>query len=228
MAEARRRKNRTEAARQIILPWRKSVVMAVNSLRLRFFRSLITIFSLALAIAFLSYTLVNTAFARESYRLHGDAVLSRLVEQGYQLDAAAGGIAAGPSEIWLIMLSLLVCTVGIVNAQLMSVTERFREIGIMKCLGALDLMILRLFLIEAALVGILGAGAGAVLGLLAAWAVSLAGTGGLGLSGLHVLPLLAEAAKAWGAGIGLSVLGVLYPALLAARLQPILVMKEEY
>jgi hypothetical protein len=228
MAPATRRKNRTDVARQIILPWRKSVVMAVNSLRLRFFRSLITLFSLALAIAFLSYTLVNTAFARESYRLHGEAVLPRLVEQGYRLDAAAGAIAAGPSEIWLILLSLLVCTVGIVNAQLMSVTERFREIGIMKCLGALDLMILRLFLIEAVLVGILGAGAGAVLGLLAAWAVSLAGIGDLGFSGLSILPLLAEAGKACAAGIGLSVLGVLYPALLAARLQPILVMKEEY
>ncbi len=228
MAAAARRRNRTEVARQIILPWRKSVVMAVNSLRLRFFRSLITVFSLALAIAFLSYTLVNTAFARESFRLHGETVLPRLIEQGYLLDAAAGSIVAGPSEIWLILLSLLVCTVGIVNAQLMSVTERFREIGIMKCLGALDLMILRLFLIEAVLVGILGSGAGAVLGLLAAWVVSLAGSGGLGLSGLHVLPLLAEAARAWVAGIGLSVLGVLYPAMLAARLQPILVMKEEY
>ena len=47
-------------------------------------------------------------------------------------------------------------------------------------------------------------------------------------SGISILPLLTQAAKAWAAGVGLSVLGVLYPALLAARLQPILVMKEEY
>jgi hypothetical protein len=228
MSPATRRKNRTDVARQIILPWRKSVVMAVNSLRMRFFRSLITVFSLVLAIAFLSYTLVNAAFSREIYRLHGEAVLSRLIEKGYQLDPVTAAITAGPSEIWLMLLSLLVCTVGIVNAQLMSVTERFREIGIMKCLGALDLMILRLFLIEAVLIGLLGAGVGALLGLLAAWGASLVGAGDLGLSGLSILPLLAEAGKAWGAGVGLSVLGVLYPALLAARLQPILVMKEEY
>lgn len=228
MAPATRRKNRAKVARQIILPWRKSVLMAVNSLRLRFFRSLITVFSLVLAIAFLSYTLVNTAFAREFYRLHGEAVLPRLIEKGYHLDPVTAAIAAGPAEIWLMLLSLLVCTVGIVNAQLMSVTERFREIGIMKCLGALDPMILRLFLIEAALIGVIGAGGGALLGLLAAWGAELADAGELGLSGISILPLLTQAAKAWAAGVGLSVLGVLYPALLAARLQPILVMKEEY
>ena len=126
------------------------------------------------------------------------------------------------------VLSLLVCTVGIINAQLMSVTERFREIGIMKCLGALDRMILRLFLLEALALGLLGAGAGALLGLVVAWAGSFVHFGALDYGQMHVLPLLAEAAKAWGTGIGLSILGVLYPAILAAKLQPIIVMKEEY
>ena len=47
---------------------------------------------------------------------------------------------------------------------LMSVTERFREIGTMKCLGALDGFIVRLFLIESAVLGILGSLLGALIG----------------------------------------------------------------
>ena len=49
-----------------------------------------------------------------------------------------------PKERWILFLSLLVCVVGIVNTQLMAVADRFREIGTMKCLGALDRFILRL------------------------------------------------------------------------------------
>lgn len=215
-------------SRQIVLPWKISLAMAINSLRIRFFRSLITTFSLVLAIAFLGFTLTGSAIARELFRIHGDAALPLLTDAGYALDSTGLGITAGPKELWLMVLSLLVCTVGIVNAQLMSVTERFREIGIMKCLGALDRMILRLFLLEALALGLLGAGAGALLGLIAAWASSFLHFGALDYGQMSLLPLLAEVAKAWGTGIGLSILGVLYPAILAAKLQPIIVMKEEY
>lgn len=215
-------------SRQIVLPWKNSLAMAINSLRIRFFRSLITTFSLVLAIAFLGFTLTGSAIARELFRIHGEAALPLLTDAGYALDSTGLGITAGPKELWLMVLSLLVCTVGIVNAQLMSVTERFREIGIMKCLGALDRMILRLFLLEALALGLLGAGAGALLGLIAAWAASFLHFGALDYGQMSLLPLLTEAAKAWGTGIGLSILGVLYPAILAAKLQPIIVMKEEY
>jgi ABC-type antimicrobial peptide transport system permease subunit len=47
---------------------------------------------------------------------------------------------------------------------LMSVTERFREIGTMKCLGALDSFIVRIFLVEAVFIGLLGSLAGVVVG----------------------------------------------------------------
>ena len=126
------------------------------------------------------------------------------------------------------VLSLLVCTVGIVNAQLMSVTERFREIGIMKCLRALDRIILRLFLIEAFLLGFFGAGVGCALGMLAAWGGAILHYDTLDCTAIAFYPLLSQAARAWGIGIGLSILGVLYPAILAAKLQPVIVMKEEY
>ena len=217
-----------QVSRQIILPWRKSLAMAWGSLRLRPFRSLVTLLSLALAIAFLAYTLANSAIAAELYRLHGEAALANLNAAGYTLDKASATLTAGPSEVWLMVLSLLVCAVGIVNAQLMSVTERFREIGIMKCLGALDGMILRLFLIEALLLGLCGAGLGAWLGVGASWFASWLTFSGLDRGGVALTPLLAEAGRAWGTGIVLSLIGVAYPAILAARLQPVLVMKEEY
>ncbi len=55
---------------------------------------------------------------------------------------------------WIIVISLLVTIIGISNAMLMSVTERFREIGTMKCLGALSNFVRRMFLIESALAGL--------------------------------------------------------------------------
>lgn len=72
----------------------------------------------------------------------------------------------GARSTWLVIMSLLVCGIGITNAMLMSVTERFQEIGTMKCLGALDSFIVRLFLIESMVVGALGSVAGIILGFL--------------------------------------------------------------
>src|SRR5207302_1137563 len=71
---------------------------------------------------------------------------------------------------WMLGLALLVAFVGILNAMLMSVTERFREIGTMKCLGALDSFIVKLFLIESLFQGIIGTIVGVMVGLLLALA----------------------------------------------------------
>ena len=74
--------------------------------------------------------------------------------------------AQAQKSLWLVIMSLLVCFVGITNSMLMSVTERYKEIGTFKCLGALDNFIIKLFLIESGLLGFFGSLAGAVLGLL--------------------------------------------------------------
>ena len=75
----------------------------------------------------------------------GDPTLRQaLINSGYDIpDETRAG--SSPKQRWIVILSLLVCVVGIVNAQLMAVTERFREIGTMKCLGALDRFILGSF-----------------------------------------------------------------------------------
>ena len=62
------------------------------------------------------------------------------------------------------VMSLLVTTVGIANSMLMSVTERFREIGTMKCLGATDSFVVRLFFVEAVFIGFIASMLGWVAG----------------------------------------------------------------
>ena len=63
-------------------------------------------------------------------------------------------------NIWIVVIALFVTVIGITNSMLMSVTERFREIGTMKCLGALSLFVRHMFLIESSLVGMVGAAGG--------------------------------------------------------------------
>ncbi len=220
--------SRDRIARQIILPWSKSLEITIKNLRVRFFRSLITVSSLVLAVSFLAFVLVNTDIARGILAAGGDEAVRILSRAGFEIDTATGTIVTGAKERWIVILSLVVCTVGIVNAQLMSVTERFREIGIMKCLGALDRIILRLFLMEAAIQGGAGALAGAVLGLLFSLLQNFFRFGTIALTALPPLEVALSLTLAIITGCFLSVLGVLYPAALAARMKPVDVMKSEY
>jgi putative ABC transport system permease protein len=214
-------------SRLVVLPFGKSVEIAFKSIQVRFFRSLITTLSLVLAVAFLSYTevsndIANGLLASRSFELRQD-----LVRAGYDLDPQATNVAASPKQRWIIILSLLVCAVGIVNAQLMAVTERFREIGTMKCLGALDRFVLRLFILEAGMQGLAGSVAGALGGTLFALVGGIIRFGGPALQQIQLTDVALSLAFASGVGLGLSLLGVLYPALVAARMQPVEAMRVE-
>lgn len=220
--------SRAEIRSQIVLPWAKSVQIAVKNLRVRFFRSLLTVGSLVLAVTFLAFILVSTDVAQAVLALGGEQAADTLLRAGYDVDEAAMTVTAGAKQRWIVILSLLVCAVGIVNAQLMSVIERFREIGIMKCLGALDRIVLRLFLLEAAIQGGLGAVMGAFFGALFAVLLGLARFGTDSVAGLDPLALGASLLWALAAGVGLSLAGVAYPAVVAARMRPIMAMRQEY
>lgn len=214
--------------RLITLPFSKSLEISFKSLRVRFFRSMITISSLVLAVSFLAFVLVNLDVATGLLAQGGREAAQALSAAGYDVDLAGGAVAMSAKERWIVFLSLLVCTVGIVNAQLMSVTERFSEIGVMKCLGALDSMILRLFLLEAAMQGLAGSFAGSLLGCLFALLTGAIRFGLAAWTDVSWLGALGSVGLATLAGCLLSLLGVLYPALLAARMEPIKAIRAEH
>ncbi len=211
----------------VVLPWRQSFIMSYKSIRARFFRSLITTLTLVLAVSFLAFSQISIDIA-DAMLVSGDPVFQRsLLQSGYDILPDSTSLAASPKQRWIVVLSLLVCVVGIINAQLMSVTERFREIGTMKCLGALDRFIVRIFVMEASIQGFAGSVAGAFLGGTAACMGAIFRFGTdittiLPWSGLFTSLIIAIAT-----GMLLSLLGVLYPAIMAARMQPVEAMRVE-
>jgi putative ABC transport system permease protein len=139
------------------------------------------------------------------------SILSAATSVDDTLTVMLGGIA---------VIALLVGGIGVMNIMLVSVTERIREIGVRKAIGARPKLIRRQFLVEAAILGL----AGGLLGV------------GLGVIGAVVIPSVTDArvevsvpasigAIAVAIGIGM-VFGV-YPASRAARLAPIDALRSE-
>ncbi|MFW5487739.1 MAG: ABC transporter permease [Desulfovibrio sp.] len=217
----------TKSNARLTLPFAKSVSISLKSLRVRFFRSLLTVMTLVLAVAFLGFTLSGGTIAQGVLDSGVEGLRLAVIRAGFDIDPLTGIIGSTAKDRWIILLSLLVCTVGIVNAQLMAVTERFREIGTMKCLGALDSFVLRLFLLEAGFQGFAGSLAGSLLGGLAALAISLIRFGTAALTNLPVGTFCLSLLTATGVGLGLSLVGVLYPAIVAAKMQPVDAMRSE-
>ena len=115
-------------------------------------------------------------------------------------------------------ISLVVGSIGIMNIMLVSVTERTREIGIRKAVGAKRRDILVQFLLEAAMLSLVGGGIGITGGWLVSKAVSLIDIGGMTINSV-VSPDIVILAISVSVFIGLA--SGIYPAMRAARLNPI-------
>ncbi len=127
------------------------------------------------------------------------------------VSAGLGGIAG---------ISLLVAGVGVMNIMLVSVTERTREIGIRKALGARKAVILQQFVIEAAVQSALGGIIGILLGSVTTTAVG-------GLAGLNATPTPTAVLISFSVSVSIGLFFGYMPARRAASLNPIDALRSE-
>lgn len=215
--------------RAIHFPFSQTVKIAVLSLRIRWQRSLLVAISLVLAISFFTYILEMVGFCRflasGAIELPGkDALLYKICPSK---TTSIGGVSS--RDLWLVAMSLLICLAGITNAQLMAVTERFREIGTFKCLGALNRFIVNLLIVETCIYGFVGGLAGGLLGLFLAVA-TLTFRAGLSKAVTFLLfpyALVVAMLLSVIVSTALSLLGAVYPAILAARMKPAVALRYE-
>ena len=217
-----------ELKTQITLPLSKAIEISFNSVKIRFGRSLITVSGIVLAIAFLMSIWAGNAIV-EGLISAGDPKIDLVLQQkGVEIDPDSTAAKQKQSkDTWLVVLSLLVCLVGIANAMLMSVTERFREIGTMKCMGALDGFIIKLFILESTFMGIAGTIIGVVVGFVLTALLNMSSFGAVIFDHLPVDRVFFYGILAVAIGSILSLIGGILPAYRAAKMEPVDAMSLE-
>ena len=138
-------------------------------------------------------------------------LLDSLNEQIGMMSAMLGGIAG---------ISLLVAGVGVMNIMLVSVTERTREIGIRKALGAKRGVIMQQFVIEAAMTSSIGGVIGIVLGSVASVLIGKA-------MGIDSPPTFIAIVISFSVSVGIGLFFGYMPASRAAKLNPIDALRSE-
>jgi ABC-type antimicrobial peptide transport system permease subunit len=129
------------------------------------------------------------------------------------------------------LIALFTASLGIVNTMVMSITERRREIGVLKSLGADEIDIRLLFLVESGLIGMLGT----VAGILFGWAITrvVSAIAQAYMRSQVIPPVDVFALPAWlilialGVGVGVSVAAGFYPAARAARVDPVEALRND-
>ena len=117
-------------------------------------------------------------------------------------------------------ISLLVGGIGIMNIMLASVTERTREIGIRRAIGAKRSQIISQFIIETVVMSTLGGLLGIVLGITIPWFITQ-------FSGMPTVVTLSSIVLSVGISISVGVAFGLYPAIRAAKVDPIIALRHE-
>ena len=143
------------------------------------------------------------------------------------VDAGRGFMGLGERLTWLLFVSMLVCGIGITNAMMMSVTERFNEIATLKCLGALDGFIMLMFVLESCFMGLVGGAIGALLGAIIGLGRVMAAFGVNFFSAIPVGDILLGMVVSVILGTLLAAVAAVVPSYKAARLAPMEAMRVE-
>jgi ABC-type lipoprotein release transport system permease subunit len=183
---------------------------------------MITTSGILLGIAFFVAVLSGSEITRVMTERQGSQAIVTAID-----DAPTGTISS--QQIWLIIMSLIVSVVGIANSMLMAVTERFREIGTMKCLGALNRFVVELFLLESGFQGLTGAVMGALVGFISIMLLNLKDYGLDVFLGFpqYILRILMYMGIACLLGMILAIIGAAGPAYRAAQLPPAEAMRVD-
>ena len=149
---------------------------------------------------------------KEDYRMSVPLALLRQAEATKRtFNIVLGSIAC---------ISLLVGGIGIMNIMLASVTERTREIGIRRAIGAKQRQIISQFLIETVVLSTLGGLIGIGVGLLIPWIITQ-------IAGMPTIVTLKSVVLSVGISIAIGVVFGLYPAVRAAQVDPIVALRHE-
>jgi len=204
-----KRTDRSEVQKQIQLPLSVAFRISLLNIRVRFLRALITAAGVMLGIAFFTAVRTATLYAPP---LDPNAPVT---------------IEAATRQTWLVVMSLLMSAVGISNSMLMAVTERYKEIGTMKCLGALDSFVVKLFFLEAGMLGVVASALGFVVGWGLVFVINLFRLGAGVWSAATPLELLKVLGQAMAVGVVLTVVATILPAIRAAKMPPAAALRVE-
>jgi predicted lysophospholipase L1 biosynthesis ABC-type transport system permease subunit len=199
----------SEEKRRVYFTPQDAYRLGIGYIKRRLQRTSINIASIALANSFLTSLILTNMFYSTYNELKG------------------GSIVIDANQYWLVAVALIVSVVGITNAMLISVYERYRDIGTMKCIGATDQHILMLFLIESIIQGAIGGIAGFLFGLFAAILSSGFTTGFDIILKIRAFNLLVYLLGTTTLSITLSIIASIYPAWRASILPPVEALRYE-
>jgi putative ABC transport system permease protein len=158
-----------------------------------------------------------------------DAAARTLGLQPVPLERVQGAVSDALDRVFglfdaLAIVAVLIAALGIVNTLAMDVVERVREIGILRAAGMTRRQVGQMVVVEAGIIGTVGAILGIAAGLLAAYLM-------IALSGTRTAPVLVIPWETLGLalvlGIGLAMVAAWYPAVLASRLPIVRAVRAE-